>query len=129
MNKDDKILQEILSDEQLKAIEDGKAFAIKTPLPAISNRLFTIVAALIVVSVILPHWVGISYFMYFVAYVATFAWLFCAKRLANQLADIQLTSAVEVGILKTLLKAQQELLNLQAPRDDKNIELSDSDDV
>jgi len=123
--KDDKILQENFTEEERKAIAEGRAFAIRMPEPAISARLFTIALAFLVVGMAAPLYMGISTFIYYGGLIGAVGWLSLAKMYANKIAQLQAENEISIGMFKILADSARKLVEKQEDTSKENGELSD----
>jgi hypothetical protein len=102
-----------LSPEQRKAYEDGNAIAVKVYQPVLSNRMFTVAAAILVGMLLAPIWVPISGLMYAGMGIAALLWMVLFKAASNIVCKLRTQLEIEKGMTNFIRDAIQKTLEKQ----------------
>lgn len=100
-----------LTDAQKSALANGTAFKIKTEVPYLSNLMFTIGLALVVVMGIIPWMVTTGPFITSAMAFVAAGWMFAFRGLDVAFAQFKTYHKVLIGLDNACIKAmQQEML-------------------
>ena len=91
-------IAELPKDVQ-QGLKDGTVLALPVPQPAISNRFTTVAAALLVVPMLLPIWMPVTWISTTGMGLAALAWLFLYWFESHQHAKTKMFLSITEGVL------------------------------
>jgi len=106
-----------LPPEFQKGLEDGSVLAIEVPKPTMSNRWFTVCAALIVGAMLVPIWVPLTSVAFLGAAFGALGWMFLYWFEGHSHAVTKLKMSIAVGTLDRVFQLLDNKDNLDGTKE------------
>jgi len=111
---------EKLPEEFQKGLQDGSVVALEVDPPSMSNRMFTIIAAGLVATMLMPIWVPVSVFMFEAATVAALGWCVLYWHQCKVASEHKMYAKIHKAVAERLIHVLEKLENLDGTKDNKN---------
>jgi len=111
---------EKLPENFQKGLQDGSVVALEVDPPSMSNRLFTITAALLVGAMLGPIWIPVNLLMHEVGLIAALGWCFLYWQETKRSSEHKMYAKIHQAVAQRLLHILEKAGNLDGTNDDKN---------
>ena len=109
-----------LPEDVQKGLDDGSVVALEVEAPSMSNRWFTVIAALLVFAMMAPIWIPVTAFMYECVAFAALSWAALYWLETKKSAALKMNWMIERAISKQICELIDTAKNKDGTFDDES---------